>query len=188
MLVKLNKKYPKIKEMLLRPFLIKINPNIISSLALVAALISGWLFINDIIFLAGIFILLNGFFDILDGEIARKYRLATKKGDFLDHVLDRVSDIVIILGLSFSSYVPDWLGYATIIIVLLVSYLGTESKSMIGGRLYSGIIGRADRLIIIVLGCFLFPFVNFIEYSLWLIFILSIITFVQRFWIIYRNI
>ena len=187
MLPELSKKFPHIRENLMKPFLINVNPNIITFFALLIAFAAGYfIYTGDFIF-GGILILLNGFLDILDGEVAKQFKRETKLGDFLDHVMDRVADIAILLPLALTPYVQDYLAYFAIIIVLLVSYLGTEAQALTSHRLYSAWLGRADRLIILAAACFLqFWFAQALFWAILLILALSVVSFFQRFYVITR--
>lgn len=178
-------KLASLRKAVFKPFLINIDPNIISSAALLAALFAGYLFWQGFFLLAAVFVLLNGFLDVLDGEIAKFYKKETKFGDFIDHAFDRIADVAILLGITLTANVPDWLGYSTIIAVLLVSYLGTEAQTLTSKRLYSGILGRSDRLIVLTIAGFLtIQFTSAIYWGTLLILVLSILTFAQRFWTI----
>jgi CDP-diacylglycerol---glycerol-3-phosphate 3-phosphatidyltransferase len=163
-------------------FTFKINPNIISVLALIAAVVAGYLFYANRFVLAGLFVLLNGFFDLLDGQIAKKYNLTTDFGDFIDHTFDRLSDVAIFVGIAISGVVPKEVGFATVIVVLLVSYLGTQAQAISKKRLYAGIMGRADRLMLLFLASLLtVVYTNALYYIIWIILGLSVLTFIQRF-------
>ena len=185
MLPELSKKFPKIREKIMKPFLINVNPNVITIIALLMAFAAGYfLWQKDVIF-AGILILLNGFFDILDGEIAKQFKRETKIGDFLDHVLDRVADVAILLPLVLTPFVPAYLVYAAIIMVLLVSYLGTEAQALTSHRLYSAWLGRGDRLLILAAACFLqIWFTQALYWAVLIILALSVASFFQRFYVI----
>lgn len=179
MLTKIDKKY-KIRR-IFDVFVIKINPDIVSSLALVAALIAGYLFYRQSVLLATCFIILNGFLDVLDGQIAKKYG-TSKFGDFLDHTFDRLADVFIFTGISLSGLIPMELGFGALITLLLVSYLGTQAQAISNKRLYSGLLGRADRLVILIIIGLIYPFYSqSIYYGVLIILILSISTFFQRF-------
>ncbi|HII81598.1 MAG TPA: CDP-alcohol phosphatidyltransferase family protein, partial [Methanosarcina sp.] len=104
--------------------------------------------------LAGILVVFNSLFDALDGVIARKSNRATPRGDFLDHVIDRYSDIFIICSIFFAGYVSWQIGVVAIVGVLLTSYLGTQAQALNLGRYYGGIMGRADRLVVIIIAAF----------------------------------
>jgi len=80
-----------------------ISPDAVSWLALVFAVLTGYAFYtgkSEFLLLASAFVFLSGFFDALDGALARVSKLASKRGDLLDHVLDRYADIFIIGGAS----------------------------------------------------------------------------------------
>jgi phosphatidylglycerophosphate synthase len=188
MLDKIANKYPNLRKKLVGRFVFKTNPNYISFLALIIAIIAGLLFYYGHIYLGALFVLLNGFFDILDGQIAKTYG-TSKRGDFLDHTFDRLADIAIILGITLTPIIPDLIGFSTIIAVLLVSYLGTASQAVSENRIYGGGLGRSDRLIILFIAPLLTYFwTEALLYSIYLILVLSIVTFFVRFYRIYANI
>jgi len=134
-----------------RPF-IKVNPNMISVMSLIFAALTGLLFfLNGIFMIVSFFtLLLSALFDAIDGKVARINGLASKKGDLIDHVFDRYSDVFIILGFSFSVYAQLWVGMLAIIGIMLTSYLGVQSQALGLRRNYSGILGRADRLVLML--------------------------------------
>ena len=136
-----------------------ISPNTVSLVSLLCAFLAGLCFfysglIPEFTLLAGIFVVLNSVLDALDGEVARKSRRASLRGDFLDHVVDRYADVFIICGIFFAGYVPWQMGVIAIVGVLLTSYLGTQAQALNLGRYYGGIMGRADRLVILMLSAF----------------------------------
>ncbi|AGO61602.1 MULTISPECIES: CDP-alcohol phosphatidyltransferase family protein [Ferroplasma] len=130
-----------------------INPNTISILSLVFAALAGIFYYlsHYFLLLAFIFIIFSALFDALDGKIARLKNISSKKGDMLDHVFDRYSDMFIILGMTFSIYGNVYFGLFAILGILLTSYMGTQSQALGLKRNYSGIAGRADRLILIII-------------------------------------
>ena len=134
------------------PFM-RFSPNSISVSSLILALAAGLFFYigNYYLIIAVLFVALSALFDAVDGQVARAKNLASKRGDYIDHVIDRYSDIAIITGIGLSH--P---GNAVILAfalsgVLLTSYLGTQAQAIGLGRDYEGIMGRANRLIIIIL-------------------------------------
>jgi phosphatidylglycerophosphate synthase len=143
--------------------------------------------------LALFFLLLNGLLDGLDGALARKTGTASKYGDFLDHVIDRYADVFIISGIFLGGFLRADLGALVITGVLLASYLGTQAQAVGVGRIYGGIMGRADRMIVLALatcvnlvypvalgpGGFEFPILG---WALLLIGVLSHVTALQRIW------
>ena len=140
--------------------LININPNKISWFSFVFAFIAGIFFyfsnptkelFNFYLYLAAIFVFLNGLFDAIDGKVAKITNKSSIKGDFLDHALDRYGDVIILSGLALSSWnrYPT-LGILAISGMLLTSYMGTQSQAIGYKRNYSGFLGRADRLILLM--------------------------------------
>ncbi len=101
--------------------------------------------------LAGLLVLLSSFTDALDGTLARITCTTCLRGDFLDHVIDRYCDTFILCAIFFAGYVPWEIGIIAITGVLLTSYLGTQAQAVKLGRYYGGILGRADRLVLIIL-------------------------------------
>lgn len=149
MLSALDEKMPGLRRKLLAPFVRDVNPDLVSVLAFLAALLSGAFFAFDLAVVGGILAVVNGFLDVLDGEIARRFDRASARGNFVDHLLDRASDVVILAGVALHPAVPFPLGMAALVAVVLVSYAGTQYEAVTGIRLYAGIIGRSDRLVIL---------------------------------------
>ncbi|MDD2665773.1 MAG: CDP-alcohol phosphatidyltransferase family protein [Methanocellales archaeon] len=125
------------------------GPNSLSVASLFFAALAGISLYFRFLFLAGLMVFLNAASDALDGALARRIGTADLRGDFLDHVIDRYADIFIVCGIFFGGYAPWQIGVAAITGVLLTSYLGTQAQAVNIGRYYGGILGRADRLVVI---------------------------------------
>lgn len=193
-LEKLRGKSDRILETIAKPFS-SISPNTMSFLAFLFACVAGVLFYFNHLILGGILVLLNGLFDALDGVLARINGLESKLGDLIDHTLDRIADVAIILGLTLSDYLFDPLGYTGAIIILLVSYMGTQAQALGVGRVYTGVVGRADRILLIgiisivqgiisgfrIIGSFTIIDVLFVYFL-----VAGLVTFIQRFIIAYK--
>ena len=132
---------------------VRVNPDTVSVLSLIFAGLGGLFYYlsHYYLILAFIFVILSALFDALDGKIARLKNISSKKGDMLDHVFDRYSDIFIIMGMTFSIYGNVYIGLFAIIGILMTSYMGTQSQALGLKRNYSGIAGRADRLVLIII-------------------------------------
>lgn len=177
----------------------EVSPNAVSIISLICAFFAGVSFYyspasREFILLAGILVILNSIFDALDGVIARKSNKATPRGDFLDHVIDRYSDVFIICSIFFAGYASWQIGVAAIVGVLLTSYLGTQAQALNLGRYYGGIMGRADRLVVIILaafGNFAFPVLiagfSILGWAVILIAVTSHVTAVQRIYYIWKE-
>jgi len=133
--------------------LTNVSPDALSAAALVSAGFAGISFLfrgGWPLALGAFFVFLNALLDALDGKVAKITGKASRRGDFLDHVLDRYADVLMLGGLAIGPYVPVWLGLLAIVGVLLTSYMGTQAQAVGPGRDYRGILGRADRLVILV--------------------------------------
>jgi archaetidylinositol phosphate synthase len=116
--------------------------------ALTGVAVGGWQ-PNPLAYLAGaLCVFVNGWLDLLDGALARRQGVASRAGDLLDHVLDRYADIVIIAGLA-AGVEAYLLGFLAVTGVVMTSYLGTQAQAVGLDRVYGGVVGRADRLVII---------------------------------------
>ena len=176
-----------------------VTPDATSVLSLIFAAGAGVLYTvscgdRTLALAAGVLVLLNGIADAMDGEIARIAGTAGIRGDFLDHVIDRYADVFIICGIFFGEYI-DWrIGVAAIVGTLLTSYLGTQAQAVGLGRHYGGILGRADRLVLIMLASllyFLYPHEIYgatsLGWSIVLIAVASNLTTLQRFVYIWKE-
>jgi len=129
----------------------RLTPNFFTIAALVASAAAGILFYLRLELWAILAVALNAFCDSMDGAVAREMKCQSKRGDFLDHAVDRYADIFIITGIFASGMVPWQIGVLALTGVLMASYLGTQAQAVGVGRYYGGLLGRADRLVLIML-------------------------------------
>jgi archaetidylinositol phosphate synthase len=133
----------------------RFNPNTISWASFVMACVAGLLIFASplswelLLPLSALAVLISGFLDAVDGKVARITGRASKRGDLLDHILDRYSDVVMIGAVAVSAWCNPYIGMLAIIGVLLTSYMGTQSQAVGAGRLYAGLLGRADRVVLL---------------------------------------
>lgn len=139
-----------------------ISPNVWTVISLVCALVAGVFFALGCPLLGVLFVVLNACLDVLDGALARYMNIASPIGDYLDHVFDRYADMFIVIGIlvcgsgicgstEWSCVVPFWIiGIFAVTGVLLSSYMGTQAQAVGMKRNYGGLLGRADRLILLV--------------------------------------
>lgn len=134
--------------------LINVNPNTLSLIALVIAVLSGFALYfsfwswEALLPIASVLVILSGFFDAVDGRVARLSGKMSRRGDFLDHVLDRYADVVMIGAVAVSMWCNPYIGILALLGVLLTSYMGTQAQAVGAGRLYRGLLGRADRVVL----------------------------------------
>ena len=138
----------------------KINPNILTWMSVIFAFIAGLFFyfsspelelVNYYLYGAVLFVFLNGLFDAIDGKVAKLTNRMSKRGDFLDHAIDRYADVFMVGGLALSSWCDVRIGLLAIVGMLLTSYMGTQSQAIGYKRDYSGLLARADRLVLLMI-------------------------------------
>jgi archaetidylinositol phosphate synthase len=171
-----------------------LTPNISTVIALIAAMAAGTAFWYREIGFGVLFVAINAFFDAIDGAIARELGSEGIIGDFLDHVLDRYADIFIIVGIFAGGFTSWEVGVFALTGVLMSSYLGTQAQAVGVGRYYGGLLGRADRLVLILfagVGDIIFPTGlyswTYLGIMLLLFGFLGHITAIQRFHHVWRE-
>ncbi|GEM_PF-243434 len=149
---------------------IPIGPMGISFLSLITAIGAGYSFYNadlentNWLLIGALMVFLTAVLDALDGIVARIREISSRRGDLIDHTLDRVADIIIMGGIALGPLVEDiTIGFAAIIGILMLSYMGTQAQAVGAGREYAGLLGRADRLVVLVL----VPIIQYIGYQDW---------------------
>jgi phosphatidylglycerophosphate synthase len=165
------------------PFLFrrKVDPNLLTvvgalvSLLAAAAFAAGWFVIGGVGILAG------GFFDLVDGVVARHHGTTTRFGAFLDSTLDRLVDMALLLGIALHfarvgrSDVVLLAGVALIASVL-VSYSKACAEHYVP-EIKVGVLERGERVGLLAAGGIL----GLIVPALWVVAIGSSVTVIQRF-------
>lgn len=191
-------RYRAIEDRMLSPLAARldISPDLISLSALLAALLAGYAFYltnytEKSLLIAALFVFLNGLLDALDGKVAQLKGKCTAKGDFLDHVLDRYADMFVLIGIMLSPYCDMRIGVLGLIGVFMASYIGTQAQAVGAGRIYGGILGRADRIVILAVvavlqyavlaTAFTLPYFSLVEWMMLYFFVAGNATVAQRF-------
>ena len=136
---------------------------------------------------AGVLILAGGFFDLVDGVIARHQGTASTFGAFLDSTLDRLVDMGILLGIVMhyaGKGEPGLVllaGYA-LVVTVLVSYTKARAELVVP-VLEGGLLERGERIGLLAAGAIL----GFMVPALWIVAVGATITVVQRFSLAYRE-
>ena len=165
-----------------------ISPNTLTMfgflLATLSSIVYGLNYIQkDIPFNAAIvgssFLLISGFFDVIDGSVARITKKNSRKGAFLDSTLDKISETIIFIGIAVGGLANPILSMGALSSSLLVSYTRSRAESLGIDLSGVGFGERAERLLILaVMG--LIPIQNFLEYGVIIIVIISVLTIIQR--------
>jgi len=162
-----------------------ITPNAITWFGFLLAAGAAALIITEHLFAAGFVVLIAGFFDILDGALARRTNQTTRFGAILDSTLDRLAEAVLLLGIIVL-YVRG--GFIVGILLagvalpssLLVSYIRARAESL-GRECEVGLFTRAERTIVLALGLLLSQIdYAFLVIALAIIVVFSLFTIGQR--------
>ena len=127
-----------------------VSPNMVTFAGLVGAGISAWLISEGMLWIGGVVMLFAGILDLFDGALARNTGQDSAFGALLDSVVDRVSEIVVLLGLLIHYARADSLE-GTVLVYLavggsvMVSYLRARSEGL-GIDCKVGIMTRPERV------------------------------------------
>ena len=173
---------------------LRLTPNFFTIAALIASAAAGIFFFRMLELWGIVAVALNAFCDGMDGAVAREMKIQSRRGDFLDHAVDRYADIFIITGIFASGLVPWPIGVLALTGVLMSSYLGTQAQAVGVGRVYAGVLGRADRLVLIMVVGIVFILFPMTIYGLnllgWLLLLFGVfghVTAFQRFAYVWRK-
>ena len=135
----------------------RVHPNLLTTLGFAVTVSSAFAFHQHWVRSAGFLILLGGFFDILDGRVARLSSLGSKFGAFYDSTLDRVSEITVFLGLLslYNDYRLE-LGDVGMIYLIMLAMAGSLMISYTRARAEAlgldckvGLMPRAERVVLL---------------------------------------
>ena len=167
--------------------LARINPNVLTVMGLVVNTYAAFLFgyangenQRRMFFYAGLVIIGSGFFDLVDGRVARLSNRVTRFGAFFDSVVDRYSDASLFFGLLVFYSRGNRFFYVVLtalvmISAIMVSYARARAESLIGACRV-GFMERPERLVLLIIGALF----NVMAPALWVIAVLSTITVVHR--------
>jgi CDP-diacylglycerol---glycerol-3-phosphate 3-phosphatidyltransferase len=170
-----------------RMALARISPNFLTFLGLlidvVAACLFGYAKADNqarMFFYAGVVIFLAGFFDMVDGRVARATNQVTRFGGFFDSVVDRYSDAALFFGLLVYYARGERFFYVVLtalamISSVMVSYARARAESLIG-TCKVGFMERPERMVLLIIGAVF----NRMAPVLWVIAVLSTITVAHR--------
>lgn len=167
---------------------IPLSPNMLTVIGLVVSIVTAMIFARGYVVLGGVFILVSGIFDVLDGAVARASNRMTAFGAVLDSVCDRYADAIIFVGIIYGLLsgkimscsmflIPDWLWCSLALIgSYLVSYTRARSEAAGARSMDIGFAERPERMILLVMGAF----TGYLLPAISLIVILTHITSLQR--------
>jgi CDP-diacylglycerol---glycerol-3-phosphate 3-phosphatidyltransferase len=177
-----------------------INPNILTVIGVALNVGCGLLFGMGRFFWAGIALIVANLFDMLDGQVARLSGRVTRFGGFLDSSLDRLSDMVIFVGLMvfyaretpLHSTLNVFLAGAGLMGSVMISYASARAESLIP-KCDVGFLKRPERVVLFIIGALSsIPgsnnfFANRMPAVLWVLAVGSYWTFAHRMYHTWRE-
>lgn len=159
----------------------KINPNVFTICGLFLGIAVSLSVALDYFLFGAVFMFLTGFFDVMDGAVARSTNNVTAFGGFLDSVLDRYTDLLIMLGvfvhfLMHGNILYSFITFFAAIGIAIIPYARAKAEAS-SVQCSTGMLERPERLIILFAG-FLFSFL--LPYVIIVLAVLTHITVVQR--------
>ena len=168
-----------------------ITPNAITWFGFLLTVFAAGLIITENLFAAGFVVLVAGFFDMLDGTLARLTNQATRFGAVLDSTLDRFAEAVLLLSILVI-YARGQLVTESLIVAiallgsLMVSYIRARAEAL-GIDCKAGLFTRPERVIVLALGLLLSQINYALTIALVIIVFFSFFTIGQRLFYIWQQ-
>ncbi len=163
-----------------------IGPNFLSVIGFIFGLVSLFLVVIGRLRLGGVALIVSGFFDLLDGAMARTYGRETPYGGFLDSVLDRYTDLGVVFGtfvyfMRCDDSLMAALSFVAAIGAAIIPYIRARAEAA-AIQCKSGFLERPERTILLIIGlCF-----DLLKPVIILLAVLTHFTAVQRILIVRR--
>lgn len=158
----------------------KINPNVFTICGLLFGIVTSFLIAFNHLVVAAVFLFVTGFFDLMDGALARSTNKVTIFGGFLDSVLDRYTDLFMMLGVFIQFLFSGDIFYAIVtffasIGVAIIPYAKARAEASLV-KCNTGILERPERLVLLFIGLLF----NVLPYIVLILAVLTHITVIQR--------
>ena len=165
----------------------RINPNLLTLMGLVVNTYAAFLFgyangdnQRRLFFYAGLVIIGSGFFDLVDGRVARALNRVTRFGAFFDSVVDRYSDASLFFGLLVYYARGNRFFYVVLTAIVMtgsvmVSYTRARAENTIP-KCKVGFLERPERVVLLIIGAL----TDRMAPVLWVIAVLSNLTVIHR--------
>lgn len=163
-----------------------IHPNILTIIGFFITLLASAI-LPFHLKVGGLFILLGGFFDLLDGAVARTNNTSSDFGAFLDSTLDRFSDFFIFFAigcyfLNMNNLEGVILTSGSLLGAFMISYIRARAEGL-GINCKVGLMERPERVVLVSIGCL----TGLIFYVMIILFLLTYLTVLQRLLHVYKS-
>src|ERR1044072_1402928 len=132
----------------------------ISYLSIIAAFFAAFCFWKAkdqlwLLIIAPLFCYLRLWFNMLDGLVAVAAGKASRRGEILNDLPDRISDIIIFVGVGHSGLMNPLIGYWAAIFAVLTSYVGLFGQALRVQRQFGGVMSKPWRMVALSIGSWL---------------------------------
>src|SRR5579863_6805540 len=158
----------------------RVHPNVLTFMGLVINIWAAFLFAGGKFRWAGIVLIGAGLFDMVDGRVARETNRVTRFGGFFDSVIDRYSDLAVLVGLlvyyaSINRYFYVVLTAIVMTGTVMISYTRARAENTIP-KCKVGFLERPERVVLIIIGALM----DRMAPVLWVIAALGNLTVIHR--------
>jgi CDP-diacylglycerol---glycerol-3-phosphate 3-phosphatidyltransferase len=165
----------------------QVNPNLLTAVGLFINVVAAYLFAFGYFRWAGLTIVVAAIFDLTDGPVARLSKRVTPFGGFLDSVLDRYSDLLLLTGLLVYYSRGSRFWYVVLVAVAMIgaimtSYARARAENVIPSCKV-GFLERPERIVLLIIGALF----NRVAAVLWGLVVFSNLTVLHRIIYTYRE-
>jgi hypothetical protein len=171
--VGVKERYVAFRHELLGPIDVDISPVLTAFMSLLVALMAAHFFRSDFLFLGGVLTFVHGFMEILTSELVHQQEGTGKEDTYLMMLLERLSEIVLLIGLGLSSFVSPWLSMVLIGLLSMVYFTRLYAKEYFGEPFHVRLYDRGIVVAFIGMGGLLKPLGTvWVEYALYTMMVL----------------
>lgn len=158
----------------------RISPNALTFIGLLINIYGAVLLAQGRFFAAGLVIIGAGIFDMVDGRVARETNRVTRFGGFFDSVLDRYSDLALLMGLLvyYANIGRNFYVVLTAVVMtasVMISYTRSRAENTIP-QCKVGFLERPERIVLLIIGALF----DRMAPVLWIIAVVGNITVIHR--------
>ncbi len=169
----------------------RLSPNALTILGFALSIAIAWIVALGHLFLGGFLVLFSGWFDLIDGALARATGRTTRFGALLDSTLDRMGEAALLFGLLFyylrqNAFQESLLIFAVLVGSIMVSYIRARAEGL-GLKSRVGLFTRPERVVLLALGLILSQISLALLIVLWLLAVGTNLTAIQRLFYAWRE-
>lgn len=136
-----------------------VHPDVISYTSIIASLIAAVMFLVSqrwpwLLLLAPLFCFLRLWLNMLDGMVALASGKASRRGELLNELPDRASDVLVFAGVAHSGWCHEAMAYWAAIMAVLTAYVGVFGQAVGGRREYGGIMAKPWRMLVLAVASY----------------------------------